>query len=192
MTNSITSEERLNQIRDRQARCTRPDRDDVPQRTADPLARALSRELRQAQIDRGFLLSLVDSQAGDTVVIDGERRMVIPCPDGRPACEVLHTAPLLDDGVTPRPPTINTGRGRCIHNVPICGECEINRVLVHVSDKERVAASTATAMRDKCVEKVREIGDDWRSEGASEKAYAADYLLTALSSLTLDSVEPQS
>lgn len=32
------------------------------------------------------------------VVIDGERRRVIPCPDNKPDCEVLHTEPVTIEG----------------------------------------------------------------------------------------------
>lgn len=63
-------DEQLRQIRERQVRCMRPDRDDVPQRNADSLARALSRELRQAQTDRGYLLSLYDSQTSDYALVE--------------------------------------------------------------------------------------------------------------------------
>lgn len=37
------------------------------------------------------------SDKSEYVVIDGERRRVVPCPDGRQGCEVLHTEPITNE-----------------------------------------------------------------------------------------------
>lgn len=37
------------------------------------------------------------SDESEYVVIDGERRRVVPCPDGRQGCEVLHTEPITNE-----------------------------------------------------------------------------------------------
>lgn len=138
--------------------------------------------------------------------IDGLKRMTLHGPV--PLATTMRIVTYADDLLSlldsdsqaaahdPFPPVTDTGRGRCRHNVPTCGECQIGEVLAHVKDKEQVASDAATAMRDKCVEKMKVRLHDPSLKFFDDGARAVvidwtNYLIREIQSLTLDQVKPE-
>lgn len=91
--------------------------------------------------------------------------------------------------------------GNCIHCVPICHRCRIVTVECHLKDKDTVRAEAATAMRDKCVEKVKArlaILEEQtsQSEGLARaccegRDSCIREIVSEMESLTLDQVKPR-
>lgn len=83
----------------------------------------------------------VEQSEPQYVTIDGERRMVVPCPDGREDCEVLHTVPAPSAAT---PDEAQTGGFTC----DCCGrnmEVRINGKFCNECAGYRAAASSTHA-----------------------------------------------